>query len=81
LWNEIVTLLLHRANKTIALSVMKLITANFEILDNTGAKYASSVTISNPSTSNIMGEIKKKIVQVYNVTMEQILSIGGIDVI
>ena len=60
---------------------MKTITANFEILDNTGSKYSSSVTITNPSTNNIMGEIKKKIVHVYNVTIEQILSIGGIEVI
>ena len=58
---------------------MSTIIANFEIIDNTGSKYSSSVKIVNPYTMNIMSEIKEKIMQVYKVSAEQILSIGGIE--
>lgn len=57
---------------------MKQITANFEIIDNTGMSYSSNVVVSNPSTYNFMQEIKERIMKVYNVTIEQIISIGGI---
>lgn len=59
---------------------MKTISANFEIIDNTGNNYSSNVTINNPYTNNIMAEIKNKIMKVYNITIEQILSISNIDV-
>ena len=59
---------------------MKKIKANFEIIDNTGNNYSSSITVNNPFTNNEMQEIKNKIMQVYNVSVEQIVSIGNIEI-
>ncbi len=57
---------------------MKTISANFQILDNSGKTFSSSIRIENPETSLVMNEIKSKISSVYNVSVDQIKSIGNI---
>ena len=58
---------------------MKIITANFKIIDNIGCNYESTIEIKNPETYNTIYEIQKKITQVYNVKIEQIIKIDNIN--
>jgi hypothetical protein len=59
---------------------MKKIKANFEIIDNTGNNYSASITINNPYTNNEIQEIENRIMQVYNVSAKQIISISNIEI-
>jgi len=58
---------------------MKTISANFEIIDNTGQPYSSNVFVIKPYTSDVMSEIMSKIMRVYRLeNIEQIVSISNI---
>lgn len=58
---------------------MNTISASFEIIDNTGQPYSSNVFVIKPKTSDIMNEIKSKIMRVYRLNnIEQIVTITNI---
>tara|TARA_R110000803_G_scaffold35405_8_gene76605 strand:- start:4429 stop:4611 length:183 start_codon:yes stop_codon:yes gene_type:complete len=54
--------------------------ANFTIVDNSGKPYSSSIKLEM-YTSNVMQEIKDRVVSTYNLkNVDQIKTIGNIEV-